>query len=450
MLVNCLEARGRPSAQAAKEFTVMIRQISAASGLSRYAVSRSFIVGALAMLLANFACGSNALAQIASGPLHVHPTNPRYFADGAGKAVYLTGSHTWSDLVDEWTDAYNITFDFSDYLSFLQQHHHNFIRLWRSELPQFKYADETEWRYSAPHPWKLITGGGDIIKVPPPGPGGSGKGNPGSGINLLPPPGNGEGGNGGGGNDSAPSKYDLTQFNQAYFDRLRDRCIAAGNQGIYCSIMLFEGYVLEHASEAWFSHPFNINNNINGIDGDVNGDGKGTETHTLASPAVTELQELYVRKVIDTVNDLDNVMYEIANEPAADSIDWQNHFIDYVHAYEQTKPKQHPVLFSTPFPYGGSAMWQSNAEAVAPQAYSPQGSYADDPPPSDGSKVVISDSDHIFGCGGNSQWVWKSFTRGLNVIYMDSYYDNTPFCSPPNEGIRLNMGYTLSYEVLKR
>ena len=36
----------------------------------------------------------------ARGPLRVHPQNPRYFTDATGKAVYLTGSHTWSNLVD--------------------------------------------------------------------------------------------------------------------------------------------------------------------------------------------------------------------------------------------------------------------------------------------------------------------------------------------------------------
>jgi len=34
----------------------------------------------------------------ASGPLRIHPDNPRYFTDGSGKAIYLTGSHTWAAL----------------------------------------------------------------------------------------------------------------------------------------------------------------------------------------------------------------------------------------------------------------------------------------------------------------------------------------------------------------
>jgi len=36
--------------------------------------------------------------------------------------------------------------------------------------------------------------------------------------------------------------------------------------------------------------------------------------HTLTVPAVTAIQEAYIKKVIETVNDLDNVLYEIANE----------------------------------------------------------------------------------------------------------------------------------------
>ena len=381
------------------------------------------------------------LAEPASGPLTVHPTNPRYFADGSGKAIYLTGAHTWTNLQDTWSDSFNIVFDYNEYLDFLQQHHHNFMRMGREEMPKYKYSGE-EYRYSAPHPWLVVEDSGGGGTVPPDG------GPPGG----PPVPGSaGQAGSGGGGlgappgSDNPTAKYDLEQFNQAYFDRLRQRVSGAGERGIYVSIMLFEGYGIQFTSEGWAWHPFNAGNNFNGIDGDPNGDGKGTETHTLQIPAVTTLQEAYVRKVIDTVNDLDNVLYEIANESIAGSIDWQNHFVNYIHEYEQTKPKQHPVLFTTPFPYSGDALWESSAEAVSPGAYSEQGSYAENPPASDGSKVVMLDSDHIFGCASNVPWIWKSFTRGMNVLYMDSYYDDTPFCSPPSEDMRLNLGYTNDY-----
>jgi hypothetical protein len=34
------------------------------------------------------------------GPLLVHSKNSRYFSDDSGKAVYLTGAHTWYNLQD--------------------------------------------------------------------------------------------------------------------------------------------------------------------------------------------------------------------------------------------------------------------------------------------------------------------------------------------------------------
>src|SRR5262245_35656636 len=207
-------------------------------------------------VIAGAALSAAALADPASGPLTVHPTNPRYFADGTGKAIYLTGSHTWTNLQDVWTDSFNIPFDYNEYLDFLQQHHHNFMRMWHEELPKYRYSSP-EFRYSSPHPWMIVQtngagGGGGQGSVgdpdAPPVPGGLGQG--------------GETPSDGGGN--LIPKYDLELFNQEYFDRLRERVSAAGERGIYVSIMLFEGYGLQFTSEGWTWHPFNITNNVNG------------------------------------------------------------------------------------------------------------------------------------------------------------------------------------------
>jgi hypothetical protein len=92
--------------------------------------------------------------------------------------------------------------------------------------------------------------------------------------------------------------------------------------------------------------PFHAPNNVNGVEGDLNGDGRGLEYNTLipddAGRRVREIQEAYVRKVIDTVNDLDNVLYEICNEAHGDSTEWQYHLIRFVKDYESRQPKQHP------------------------------------------------------------------------------------------------------------
>ena len=43
----------------------------------------------------------------ATGPLRVHPTNPRYFTADGQQAVLLTGSHTWSNLQDTTYEGCN-------------------------------------------------------------------------------------------------------------------------------------------------------------------------------------------------------------------------------------------------------------------------------------------------------------------------------------------------------
>ena len=47
-----------------------------------------------------------------NGPLRVSPTNPRYFTDNSGKAIYLTGSHTWSNLQDNGGSSPPPAFDY--------------------------------------------------------------------------------------------------------------------------------------------------------------------------------------------------------------------------------------------------------------------------------------------------------------------------------------------------
>ncbi len=363
-------------------------------------------------------------ASQAMGPLKVHSTNSRYFADGTGKAVYLTGSHTWSNLKDMGKTDPPPPFDFDTYLDFMQQHNHNFIRLWTWELS--KYAYDESITYATPFPWQR-TGPGNAL-------------------------------------DGKP-KFDLTKLNQEYFDRLRSRVVAAYERGIYVSIMLFEGHGL-HASLTpwcWDGHPFNVSNNVNGINGDPDGDGRGTESQTLQIPEITKIQEIYVGKVIDTVNDMDNVLYEIVNESGSYSTEWQYHLINYIHDYEKNKPKQHPVgmTFQWARELRGTnkALFDSPADWVSPN---PDGGYRDDPPAADGSKVILSDTDHLWGIGGNQAWVWKSFCRGMNPLFMDPYrrridsqedknktwtdhLSDKAALEPQWDPIRRNLGYTLSY-----
>jgi hypothetical protein len=353
-------------------------------------------------------------ARSMNSPLRVHPQNPRYFTDGAKmhdgslKAVYLTGSHHWNNLQDsaKLTKPLTEKFDYEGYLARLARLNHNFIRMWSWEV------GENDLYYD-PAPW-VRTG-------------------PGAGTDGKP-------------------KFDLQQFNPEYFQLLRSRVIAARDRGIYVSVMLFQGWsIYSHGyGNPWPVHPFNEVNNINRIDGDADNDGEGKEVHSLQVPAVTRLQEGYVRKVVDTLNDMDNVLYEITNETAIFSKDWQYHIVRFVKEYEATKPKQHPVGM-TAFDSGGAgsmqALLESPADWISPQNDGVSGDYEDDPPVADGRKVIISDTDHLWGVGGDRTWVWKSFTRGHHPIYMDPLRKQDWFSisEAEMEGARKAMGDTRRY-----
>ena len=348
----------------------------------------------------------SAAAEPARGPLRVLASNPRYFSDPAGKAVYLAGSHTWGNFQDNGhraapSDAPPV-FDYEAYLDLLARYHHNFFRLWRWETPQWTDEDPPGVKQSRPHPWLRS------------GPGVARDGKP---------------------------RFDLTRFDPEYFTRLHARVAAAGARGIYVSVMLFEGWGAQNL-DVWKCHPFAAANNVNGIEADANGDGRGLEFYTLETSAmgqrVLALQEAYLRKVVDTVNGLDNVLYEVSNEAGPYSTAWQYHVIEFVKKYQGAKPRQHPVGMT--FQYRGGtndALFASPADWISPSPGQP--SYLEDPPADTKGKVIVNDTDHLCGhtCG-DAVWVWKSFCRGLNVLFMEEL---TP--SPTwRDAARMGMGQT--------
>lgn len=245
-------------------------------------------------------------------------------------------------------------------------------------------------------------------------------------------------------------KFDLTKYDTEYFNRLRTRVRAAGERGIYVSVMLFEGWGLSHANRrapapdgwAYRSHPFHPDNNINGIRGDLNDDSNVLEIHALASPAIAALQEAYIRKVVDTVNDLDNVLFEVINEGGVKEWNWW--VVKTVQDYERTKPKQHPVGLTA---HGGEktdTMLVSPADWISPGG---QDGYRDPAPLWDGRKVGLIDTDHVWGIGGNQGWVWRSFLRGYNPIFMDPYDGSVLGARFDRrwEPVRKNMGYAKQF-----
>ncbi len=360
-------------------------------------------------------------SRIITGPLRRSKANPRYFEDQHGKAVLLSGSHTW-DNFQHLIAKYDEPNDYQDFLDMLVAHNHNFTRMWQWDHP-YMFPWTTDEVFADPMPFERT------------GPG------------LA--------------NDGKP-KFNLDVWNEAYFERLRDHVERADQCGIYVMLMMFEGYSTRFSfpeADSWFYHPYQNNNNVNGIDGDGDGDGKAN-IYSLEIPAVVEYQKKYVRKVLDTLNDLDNVFYEIINEvaPSDASEEWHCHMVEYIEAYERTKPKRHPVGRSV---YGQeedvNVLLGGPGDWIAPPQ-GPNKEFMYDPPVADGTKVILSDTDHLWGHGGDYVWAWKTFLRGMNPVFMDpwnpipgrmkpGYPDLTlnRRNHPDYEPLRVNLGYILEY-----
>ena len=171
---------------------------------------------------------SSANAYTAKGPLRVHSSNSRYFTDDSGNVIYLTGSHMWNNLIDMGKDDPPKPLDFNAYLDFLQRYGHNFIRLWAWDSVIWdtqangSVLGKNFVHNVAPQPW-VRTGPGDALdgKV--------------LFVDRIV-------------NKQVIPQFDLTKFNPAYFERLRERVMTAGKRGIYVSVMLFEGWGLYHAN----------------------------------------------------------------------------------------------------------------------------------------------------------------------------------------------------------
>jgi hypothetical protein len=361
-----------------------------------------------------------------TAPLRALSTNPRYFTDGSGKAIYLTGSHTWNDLQDWGTNDSIQPLDFTAYVKMLVAHHHNFTLLWATELPTFRGLPTTassppDFSVS-PQPWQRT------------GPGNASDGK---------------------------LKFDLTKFNQAYFDRLRARVRQLNAAGIYAGVYFFTGEFLSVFRFPGDGYPFTGSNNVNGI-----GDGGGIGSVTMTAPdAITAIQDAYVMKVIDTLHDLPNVLWIVSEEAPPGSRWWNSHLIALARSYEAGKPLQHPIGYAVVTDMKDDTIINSDADWIAPGARIPATTSCGSGHPT--CKVNINDSDHSYSGmwndspQANRNYFWINFTQGNQTLFMDPYIVYYPrekrnLCPRPVDGIgsepdarwdnvRDTMGYIRGY-----
>jgi hypothetical protein len=394
--------------------------------------ANNLVLDALCCLGVLGAISHTAAQSAIRGPLKPS-SNPNYFATVDGKPLILCGSQTWNTLQDWGTDGSVQPLDFDAFVDFLKVHGHNFTLLWRTELPKFSNLPVTATNPPdftvSPHPW-MRTGPGVAT----------------------------DGG----------LKFDLTKFDDGYFDRLRKRVDALNRAGIYAGVYLFTAEFLLRFRSAADGYPFSAANNINGLDDGYHGGSAETGLASVTmneTNAITEFQDAYVRKTIDALNDLPNVLWIVSEEAPVKSAWWNRHLISLVRVYERGKPYQHPIGYATLDRPSDPILYSSDADWVAPWAWtSPTSSCGTGAPP---CKVNINDSDHsYFGMWNdtprkNRNYAWQNFLNGNQVLFMDPYLLYYPrekrnLCTSTVKGIgaspdprwenfRNNLGYLLRY-----
>jgi hypothetical protein len=371
-----------------------------------------------------------AFAVQVSGPLVVSG-NPNYFKDANGAVLILNGSQTWNTFQDWGSNGSLQTLDFSAFVSFLTKHGHNFTLLWITEMPKFcgfpATASSPPDLIAGPLPW-LRTGPGNAT--------------------------------------DGKLKFDLTKFNPNFFNRLRTRTEALNQAGIYVGVYLFTGEWLNIFRCPSDGYPLTGANNIDGVDDGYTDGKKGIGSITMTAPnTITRFQDAYVEKVIDTLNDLPNVLWIVSEEAPADSTWWNNHQIEHARAYESKKPHQHPIGYAALIGSTDAILYNSDADWVAPAArISPAESCGGGHPR---CKVNVNDSDHSYWemwkdtPQVNRNYAWGNFMHGNQVLFMDPYVayyprENRNLCVSPTNAIcsgpdkrydnfRDNLGYILRY-----
>ena len=239
-----------------------------------------------------------------SQPISLFKANPHYFYYKGKPTVLVASTEHYGAII-------NPDFDFNLYLKTLKKIGLNHTRIWLGDYVEktgdFCLSENT----SAPLPGKFLA--------------------PWMRSNE---PGFALGGN----------KFDLDQWNPLYFKRLHAFMQQALDDGIVVECILF------FVGPNWSYLPMNPANNINNTSDII-----GQDYLTLNNGNILEYQKKYCLKIIKELNQYDNIIFNIANEPwfnnqehsgfsspARDETkEWIKEVSDWIVKEEKELPKQH-------------------------------------------------------------------------------------------------------------
>jgi DNA-dependent RNA polymerase auxiliary subunit epsilon len=258
-----------------------------------------------------------------SQPISLHPENPHYFLYQGKPAVLVTSGEHYGSVI-------NPDFNFDLYLETIHQEGFNHTRIFMGDYAEAKEAFCIIHNSLSPESRKFLT--------------------PWVRSNQ---PGNALGGN----------KFDLDQWNPDYFVRLHRFMKKARDLGIVVEcVLFFEGM-------SWEDMPMNPKNNINQTTAI-----KANEYMTLTNGTILDYQKKYVLKLVNEMNQYDNLIINIANEPwffnqehegfsspARDETKaWVKEVSEWIVAEEKNLPKKH--ILSVDYCNEGRAIPKSELE----------------------------------------------------------------------------------------
>jgi len=231
-------------------------------------------------------------------PIRQHPDNPHYFLFRGMPTILVTSAEHYGAVI-------NLDFDYIPYLDTLHAYGLNYTRIYPGTLLETDGAfvkDNTLGPRCGRHivPWARST-------IP--------------GFALG-------------------NRFDLDKWDPAYFERLRDFIVQAGKREIVVELCLFNGMY----EEFWPVNPLYHENNLQGI-----GTCRFNEFQTLADKPLVARQEAFVEKIIREVNDFDNIILEIVDEPSiwdappAEFRAWTLHMLEFAYNVETKLSKRHLI-----------------------------------------------------------------------------------------------------------
>lgn len=243
-------------------------------------------------------CASVACLIAQPKPITLHPENPHYFQYQNKPLILITSGEHYGAVL-------NLDFDFEKYLSTLSADGLNLTRTFTGIYIEPPGAFNIERNTLAPvagrfiAPWRRSTQPGF---------------------------------NGGG------NKFDLSQWDDAYFTRLKQFMDNAQQKNIIVELALFCPF---YEKKQWLLSPLHPDNNIN----DTPATGKDS-VHTLDhSGPLLAIQEQLVRKIVTELNGYPNLIFEICNEPyfGGVTIEWQHHIASLIEETEKELPRKHLI-----------------------------------------------------------------------------------------------------------